>query len=281
MATIVHLSDFHFGWPYDLASGEAVLRAVDEIAPDAVVVSGDLVQRGDFGRLWRAARDYLARLARRPMLAVPGNHDIPLWNPLLRVLRPFASWRRHIGEETEPVLHVPGAVIAGICTPRWWILDLGYVSSAQLARVRRAFESAPARALRVVAMHHGLCPQKAAGIARHHVWGCARAVRALVEIGADVVLTGHNHYPHVEVLAEGRRGPVVQAQAGTACSTRYRPAGARAPNSINVVRGVDGGFEVEHLFFDRANGRFARAPTSKPARFQRSREARFDSVGSP
>lgn len=249
MATILHISDLHFGWPYVPEVGDAVHRAIDETAPDAVVVSGDLVQRGDFERLWLEAKRFLARIT-RPKLVIPGNHDIPLWNPLRRLLAPFTHFRRHIAPELDPVLHLPGAVIAGISTPRFWTVDLGFVSRGQLARVRRAFEAATPGALRVVTMHHGLVPQARAGLARHHVRGHARAARELAAMGADVVLSGHNHYPHVvEILPDGAGRAIVCAQAGTACSKRLRPAKGCVPQSVSIVRSRGRRFSVELHYF--------------------------------
>jgi 3',5'-cyclic AMP phosphodiesterase CpdA len=259
MATIVHISDIHFGWPFDRVVGDAVHRAAEEARPDAIVVSGDLVQRGDFERLFVEAKAFLARF-KSPLVVIPGNHDIPLWNPLRRLVAPFARYRRHIAEELDPVLHVPGAVIAGISTPRVWTIDLGFVGRRQLDRVQRAFAAAPPGALRVAVMHHGLVVQKEAGFARHHVRGQQRAIRALGEMEADLVLSGHNHFPRVDVVAPGDGArPFVCAQAGTACSRRYR--GPCERNSIAIVRSRARGFAVEVHYFERARDAFVLGET--------------------
>jgi 3',5'-cyclic AMP phosphodiesterase CpdA len=44
MRTIVHISDIHFG-RVDYAIAESIIVKINEIAPDLVVVSGDLTQR--------------------------------------------------------------------------------------------------------------------------------------------------------------------------------------------------------------------------------------------
>ena len=43
--TVLHTSDFQCGEPYLPHAGEALVRIAHDIAPDVVVVSGDLTQR--------------------------------------------------------------------------------------------------------------------------------------------------------------------------------------------------------------------------------------------
>jgi len=58
MGTIVHLSDMHFG-RVDPALVAALVRTVEEAAPDLVVVSGDLTQRARRSQ-FRQARQFLS-----------------------------------------------------------------------------------------------------------------------------------------------------------------------------------------------------------------------------
>ncbi|MGO1839968.1 MAG: metallophosphoesterase [Candidatus Microbacterium stercoravium] len=86
--TVLHISDVHAteeGLLYDAVDGIARLRAVGEyvdraqITPEAVLVTGDLVQRGNAGAYPRV-RDELAMLEQTvaaPVLSVIGNHDDP------------------------------------------------------------------------------------------------------------------------------------------------------------------------------------------------------------
>jgi len=97
---LAHLSDLHFG-RVDPAAVEGLLRSLEAARPDLVVVSGDFTQSARTGE-FRAARAFLDRLP-APVFAVPGNHDLPQWNPVERLLRPYDRYRRFIGEELEPV----------------------------------------------------------------------------------------------------------------------------------------------------------------------------------
>src|SRR5690606_22609923 len=85
-ASILHISDTHFGtqWP---AVVDALVALAHNLAPDLVVLGGDVTQRARRAQ-FRAAVDFLRRLP-APVLAVPGNHDIPLFDLWSRCLRPY------------------------------------------------------------------------------------------------------------------------------------------------------------------------------------------------
>lgn len=89
LATILHLSDLHFGADHAFASDPSatlIATIADDLAdtglaPDCVVVSGDLTTHGDISGLATAARSLLAlqrrhRLHVDDFVIVPGNHDI-------------------------------------------------------------------------------------------------------------------------------------------------------------------------------------------------------------
>jgi 3',5'-cyclic AMP phosphodiesterase CpdA len=99
MRTIVHLSDLHFGRIQE-GTIEALARAVHEIRPDLIAISGDLTQRARRMQ-FKQARDFLRSLPARTII-VPGNHDVPLYNIYSRFTRPLNYYRRYISEELEP-----------------------------------------------------------------------------------------------------------------------------------------------------------------------------------
>ena len=72
MRTIIHLSDLHFG-RVDQALLGPLHDLVHSIAPDVVVVSGDLTQRAK-AEQFEEARAFLDTLP-GPQIVVPGNHD--------------------------------------------------------------------------------------------------------------------------------------------------------------------------------------------------------------
>jgi len=227
MVTLLHISDLHFGARRARALTEAILRAEAEIAPDAVVCSGDLVEWSETNGPWREARAFLRRIA-APLVVIPGNHDIERFNPVGRLLWPLDRYRRFVGD-VDTVRTVPGAVIVGLGTPRRWTPHLGHVSRAQIALARTAFGAAGPDDLKVLTLHHGLEPERPSFV-REHVRGAARLKRALHEMGAHLVLSGHSHFPRAE-----RIGGFVWAQAGTTGSHRFRRNRVQR-NSLSVVR---------------------------------------------
>ena len=94
------ISDTHFGTERAPVV-DALVRPSAALAPALVVLSGDITQRARRGAVPRRAR--VRRAAGAPAtLAIPGNHDIPLFNLASRLFNPYASHRETFGPELEP-----------------------------------------------------------------------------------------------------------------------------------------------------------------------------------
>jgi 3',5'-cyclic AMP phosphodiesterase CpdA len=212
---LLHISDLHFGAVNDRLLAP-LLALATRLAPDAVVVSGDLTQRARPGQ-FRAAAAWLARFG-LPILTVPGNHDAPLYNLPVRILNPFGRYRALINDDLEPVLTLPGAILAGINTanPRVW--KTGLLRRASARHLAQGFAAAPPDLIRIAVMHHA--PVPAADNAPADIADPARVLADLVTAGTDVVLSGHTHMPHWGA-AETAAG-ILFLQVGTAISTRLK-----------------------------------------------------------
>ena len=259
MSTLLHISDTHFGTE-DARVVLALQAFTHELKPDALVFSGDVTQRATPAQ-FKAAREFCDSLKVAKMLALPGNHDIPLYNLFARVVSPWHGWRKEFGHELEPVLELPDAIVIGVNTTRPERHKDGEVSPQQIQRVAGILAGIPRGKLRVVVTHQPACVMRAED-EKDRLHGGDEAVRAWSQAGADLVLGGHIHLPYVnDVCARVKdtQRPMYCVQAGTALSTRLRYS---TPNSVNVIRWEPpsaGGHRVcnvERWDYDLADNRF-------------------------
>lgn len=218
MKRIVHLSDLHFGRDRpELVT--PLLERVNALAPDLVAISGDMTQRARPAQ-FRAARAFIDRLE-PPVLCVPGNHDVPLYNLFVRWVLPWRRYRRWIDAELEPVRRIGDLLVVGLNTVDPYSWQRGRIGRRTLERLRARFTGAERPGRRIVVAHHPVehRPTDTKKLTR----GAARAIAHLSECGADVVLTGHLHSWRADTFATraGQRD-VVQVHAGTGLSTRMR-----------------------------------------------------------
>ena len=230
MKTLVHLSDLHFG-RIDPGLVDPLRRAVVELRPDLVAISGDFTQRARRSQ-FAAARAFVNSLATNT-LVVPGNHDIPLYNVLARFATPLARYREYISDDLEPEYRDEEMIVVGVNTARSLAIGEGRISERQVEGVLRRLAAAPASLIRVIVTHHpfDLPP----GVEERRLLGrSAMAMARLTEANADLFLSGHLHISHVSHAVDryeiaGHSALIVQA--GTV-STRSR---GEQP-SFNVLR---------------------------------------------
>jgi 3',5'-cyclic AMP phosphodiesterase CpdA len=195
---ILHISDLHVGSREESPIHRSLAPLVDRVGPELVIVSGDLTHRSRPDQ-HEGAADFLREL-RRPLLVVPGNHDIPSWASLGRFTRPFDEFERQ-WERTEPVYRSEQILAVGLNSVRPWRHQSGAIAERQLLRVAEEMARAPAGALRVVVLHHHLLG------APWRTWKPplsrrTRVLARLVDAGAELVLAGHVHQSAVSERRE-------------------------------------------------------------------------------
>jgi 3',5'-cyclic AMP phosphodiesterase CpdA len=258
VTTFAHVSDLHFG-RHDPRVADALREDLSAQRPAVVVVSGDLTQRAREAQ-FVAARAWLDSLG-RPWLAVPGNHDIPVFDVVRRLLAPLARFRRHVGRE-DPEFHAEDVAILGFNTARRTRWKEGRISREQMDRARRTLLGQPAGRLRVLVTHHPFLPAP-----EDRDWTPMHrgeeALRELRDCGLDLLLSGHQHRAysadvrrHYEKVAR----TVLVAHSGTSISTRTRGE----PNTWNLFVYEAPVLELEVRTLDGA----AFAPTGR-RRFRR------------
>ncbi|WP_439589170.1 metallophosphoesterase family protein [Hydrogenophaga sp.] len=228
MSVVLQISDPHFGTEVPEVV-EALARLASALGPDLVVLSGDITQRAR-ARQFEAARAFTDRIG-APLLAVPGNHDIPLMNLWARLTRPYSHHCASFGESLEPSFENRELLVLGVNTTRSRRHKNGEVDAAQVRRVSDRLSRAGTHQLRVVVVHQPI-EVKRPQDEPDRLIGHAAAQHAWAVAGADIVMGGHIHLPYVMPLP-GLARPMWAVQAGTAVSSRVRRG---VPNSVNVLR---------------------------------------------
>ena len=225
----LHVSDLHFGRFEDPVSQDALATLVEDLAPELVVVTGDLTHRGRREQHDRAAT-FLRGLG-APLLAVPGNHDIPYTFPT-RFTRTWDEFER-VWESTRPTYRSEALAVVGLNSVRPWRHQTGALKDGELERAVRALDEAPPGALRVAAFHHHLLnapwrTRKRPVARRGHV------VTTLASAGVELILGGHTHQAAISERREFET-PVDAAFVTLAVASGF---GRPRPRRRGEARGV-------------------------------------------
>lgn len=260
LTRVLHLSDLHFGSGNDAAIEHGAPVLIERFDPELVIASGDLSHRGRGNQLADAAR-FLRSLG-RPVLAVPGNHDLPYSIPA-RFTRSFREFERQ-WETTEPTYSSPTLYAIGLNSVRPWRHQSGGIRNSQLARAKERLQEAKPTAFQIVVLHHHLIgapwrSRKKPVSRRNHV------LASLVDAGVDLILAGHIHQAAVserhefEISRGGERGVVVSIAPGLGQPRPRRQGEARGLHVYDIEesllrvqtfvwRDTDWGLTAERLF---------------------------------
>jgi 3',5'-cyclic AMP phosphodiesterase CpdA len=227
---LLHISDLHAGSAEETQVERGLAPLIERVAPELVVVTGDLAHRGR-RREHEQAAAFLRGLG-RPLLVIPGNHDIPYTFPA-RFTRPWAEFERQ-WERVEPVFSSESVVVVGLNSVRPWRHQSGGIRRPQIDRTQELLAQAPEGALRVVALHHHLigAPWRSR---KKPVAKRSEVLAGLVDAGAELILAGHIHQAAVserhefEVERDGLRGVTVSVAPGL---------GQPRPNRRGEARGL-------------------------------------------
>jgi 3',5'-cyclic AMP phosphodiesterase CpdA len=208
----------------------ALARLVERTEPQLVVASGDLANRGRRTQLERAAA--LLRALGPPVLAVPGNHDLPYTTA--RFFRPWTEFER-VWKTTEPTVSLPGLHVVGLNSARPFRHQGGALSRTQLEGAAARLAEAETGALRVAVLHHHLIGAPWRAARKRPVSHRNRVLRALLAAGADLILAGHIHQAAV---SERHEFEVVDDEARTAVVAIAPGLGQPRPRRLGEARGL-------------------------------------------
>jgi 3',5'-cyclic AMP phosphodiesterase CpdA len=227
---ILHVSDLHVG-ARGVFAEYALGPICERIDPELVIASGDLAHRG-----LREQHAHAAQLLRdlgKPLLVVPGNHDIAysLW---ARATRPFEEFEREWSDR-QPVYRSPSIVAIGLNSVRPWRHQSGAVRTPQLAFAEEELRRTEGNPLRVVVLHHHMLGapwrSRKKPVARRN-----RVLAALVDAGAELVVAGHIHQGAV---AERREFEISSAGIERGVTVSIAPGlGQPRPDRRGEARGL-------------------------------------------
>jgi 3',5'-cyclic-AMP phosphodiesterase len=215
--TIAQISDIHCGSPHFVPSLlDRAIAEINELAPDTVIVSGDLTADG-FREEYDLAREYIDRLDCENPIVIPGNHDSRNVG--------YVHFEELFGER-QRVLRKDGICFVAVDSSEP-DLDHGTVGRGRYTWIRAQFAE-PAK-LRVFVLHHHLLPIPGTGRERNVVHDAGDTLEALIESGCRLVLSGHKHVPHAWRLED-----LFLVNAGTVSTLRLRGKGRPCYNVVEI-----------------------------------------------
>jgi len=223
---IVHLSDIHVSDAHFLADvAGRVVDSINEIAPDIVVVTGDLTQNGYYPE-FTGAKELIDRIDCENKVIVPGNHDSRSVGYLLFEDLFGARSSCHASS---------GVTVVGVDSSQPDIDD-GHVGRERYDWIAKSFETDD---FKVFALHHHLIPVPMTGREEQILVDSGDVLELLGRCCVDLVLCGHRHVPWVWRLNE-----MFVANAGTACSNKIL---ARTTQCYNLTEIDDGTLRIYHV----------------------------------
>ena len=268
MTRIAHLTDLHLGFHRaDLV--EPLLERLNAARADLVVVTGDVTHRARADQYAQAAR-FLSRIT-APLMVIPGNHDVPLYNLPVRFLSPWRGFRRAVGADLTPSRQIGPVRVLALNSVDPLAVQRGVIRDGEIRRLERSLDP---RAMNIIALHHPL--EHLAQVDKDLTRRAGQALARLERAGAQIVLSGHLHvWATGAMLDQTAHRGVLQIQGGTALCGRL----SDRQNEFAVLQ-IDGPLLTierhiapmgqpfgppEHEWFSRESGIWvAHQPVEKP-----------------
>jgi len=179
---LIQISDIHCGPMFRKEIFASAVKEINEMAPDIVLVTGDLTENGLISEFKMAAKG-LGKLEAEKIIYLSGNHDYRSTGYLLfKEFFPFLQ-----------VTEIENAVIAVLSSARP-DRDDGEVGHRQNLWLERTLEKYGDR-VKIVAVHHHVIPVPDTGADQITVIDAGDALRSLTKSKVDLVLCGHRHRP--------------------------------------------------------------------------------------
>ena len=202
---IVQLSDLHVGSQFLPEVFETLVKEVNGLHPDVIVITGDLTNEG-LMKEYEKCKSLLTKFNTKKIISISGNHDYRNTGYLLfKKFFPFQT----VNELDDDIV----LVTVGTARPDRNEGEVGYRQNLWLERTMKKYKDK----IKIVAMHHHLIPIPDTGSDQLTVVDAGDVLRTVLDTQVDVVLCGHKHRPWAWNF-----GKLTVVNAGTATSERVR-----------------------------------------------------------
>ena len=212
---IVQLSDLHVGSQFQQDVFDTLVKEVNELKPDVIVITGDLTNEG-LRKEYEQCKSLLEKFNTKKIISISGNHDYRNTGYLLfKKYFPFET----VNELNEDVV----LVTLGTSRPDRNEGEVGYRQNLWLERTMKKYKDK----VKILAMHHHLVAIPDTGSDQLTVVDAGDVLRTILDTGVDLVLCGHKHRPWVWNF-----GKLKVVNGGAATSERVR---GLFENTYNII----------------------------------------------
>lgn len=222
---LIQLSDLHVGSQFLREKFDIMVKEINGMKPDVIVVTGDLTNEG-LVKEYEECKRLLGRLDAKKIIVMSGNHDYRNTGYLLfKRYFPFEA----INELGKGIV----LITVGTARPDRNDGEVGYRQNLWLERTLKKYKDR----VKIVAMHHHLIAIPDTGSDQLTVVDAGDVLRTILGNDVDVVLCGHKHRPWAWNF-----GKLSVVNAGAATSERVR---GLFENTYNILTVSDKRVHVE------------------------------------
>jgi 3',5'-cyclic-AMP phosphodiesterase len=222
---IIQLSDIHVGSQFQESVFEKVLKEVNDLKPDTILITGDLTNEGLVSE-YEKCKKHISRLYCNKIITISGNHDYR--NSGYLVFKKFFPFET-VNELGKDIV----LVTAGTARPDRNEGEVGYRQNLWLERTMKKYQDK----IKILAMHHHLVGIPDTGSDRVTVIDAGDVLRTILDTKVDLVLCGHKHRPWIWNF----KGLSI-VNAGTTSSDRTR---GLFENTYNIITIEDKKIQVD------------------------------------
>lgn len=288
--TIAHITDLHIPSPQKFEQGDknikrmlghlswernrktkhlakvldALREDLKELDPDYICITGDQTNLGLHNE-FVASEKWIDDLgvSEKRISVIPGNHDA--YGPGFKqnFKKFWGKWMKSDdGVKEYPYIRRTGPVaIIGLSSA---IRTLpfsakGAISKEQFKRLEQVLKKIGEEELpRIILCHHPI--QKGAAKRRKSLWFSKKIRNLLAKEGCELVLHGHNHKIHHDMI-DGPNGSIPVLGAGSAS---YCSSGKKHTGHYQIIAVDDKDFKkskIMHRHYDRDEGKYTKGET--------------------